>query len=680
MNRQRHQPKKCVAIFLAAIALLIFLPAFISAQDASAPGVFADDEYLYDDFLFFEDDVGITVIGTIQTSQQMAVISREDIERRGATDLAGILQETLGVNIVRYGPHGNQAGISLRGFDSRRVAFLVNGIPASSPVDGRFDIFQIDPGSIERIEVIYGGSDSRFNVSGALGGVINIITIARQEPGLRIGGSVSNTSAMPGRYRGRDGEMQGPRWGDLLDTQNYAFSLAYGGASLFSAMANVFFNRAGNHFLFEDFMGHTRRRDNNEVWDAGAGVSLAWEFPCLNRFISSSHFYYGNKNIPASGFSRFFGNQTDISARQSFMAEIPRTFHDSLATEASFAWSINRLNYTSPAGAVSAYDLQGISLINRWGWYPSAGFTLRSGIDYRFTQLDSTEMGRRIRHDGGLSLTAELRLGRQFLVVPSIKAAVTSGGTTEIAMIPKLGFLWNINDTFALRNNYFRSFKLPDFEELYWGGGGFYGNPDLLPQDGWGTDLGLAWDPSRRLRLENVLFAQLIKNSIHWFPGADAWRPENVGEAAFFGLSSSIRFEVPVSMGPVERIAPALSYQYLRSYLLSFGHIFSSNMRIPYNPEHTVGVSLDFLWGTGSFVVSGHFESLRYTDRANRTWLEPYFLLNAAYSQRIGRNFTVFGSLRNILNRSYELFAGYPMPGITLTVGLRMNVEVNRNE
>jgi outer membrane cobalamin receptor len=44
-------------------------------------------------------------------------------------------------------------------------------------------------------------------------------------------------------------------------------------------------------------------------------------------------------------------------------------------------------------------------------------------------------------------------------------------------------------------------------------------------------------------------------------------------------------------------------------------------------------------------------------------------------NQAIGKRFTVFGSLRNILNAHYESFAGYYMPGITLTLEGRLKVQ-----
>ena len=642
------------------------------------PLVFAEDEFLDDEY-FFDEDEGITVVGTMQTSQQMAIIDREEIERRGAEDLANLLQDTLNLNITRYGAYGNQAGISLRGFDSKRVAYLIDGVPVNSILDGKFDINQIDLNSVERIEVIYGGSDSKFNVSGALGGVINIVTVKKQKPGLRIGASVSNTSVMPGEYRDRSGEKQSPRWEDLADTQNYALSAAYGGDA-FSFTSNAFANRAQNHFLFKDYVGKIRRKDNNEVWDAGVSASVVRELQDLSKLIASSNFYYGDKNYPSSGFSSNFGNQRDFSGRQSLMLDMPRAFRDDLASEISLSWSFSQRDYTSPSGAVSLHNQHSLGAINRWSWYSTDRLTMKSGVDYRFIFLDSTEIGSRSRHDNGVYLTAEYKPSKSFLVIPSVKAAFTSGGSADITAIPKLGLLWSVTESFILRNNYFRSFKFPDFEELYWSGGGA-GNPNLRPEDGWGADLGAEWHVTKQTKLESVFFTQWTKDSIHWFYGnGGIWRPENVGEAVFFGIDSKIRFEIPVAFGPVKKIVPSFSYQYLLSYLLCYGYTFDSDKRIPYSPEHTIGGSLDFLWDKGSLLISGHYESLRYHDTANLTELKPHFLINAVVNQKAGKNLSVFGALRNILNKSYESFYDYPMPGTTLTLGLRTNIEIKRSE
>jgi outer membrane cobalamin receptor len=651
---------------LLIFSSLLLLPNELKGQDSDS----------WDSELTFTEDEGITVTESPQTTQQMRIIDKEEIERHNAADLADLLNETLNLGLTRYGSYGNMANINLRGFDSKRVAFLIDGVPLNSAQNGEFDINQLGLGGIERVEVIYGGSDTKYNVSGALGGVINIITVKKQKQGLKLGASVSNLSVLPGEYRDRSEEKQAPHWEDLADTQNYSVSASYGGSG-FSVSANAFANRAENHYCFSDTYNRTRRKDNNEVWDTGAAASLMREFAGLSKIIFSPNFYYSDKNIPSSGFSPDVGKQKDMSTRHNLMLDMPRAFHDDFAAEASLVYYMTRRDFESPVGAESRHDQHSATLINRWSWHKGELLILRSGIDYRFIYLDSTEMGLRNRHDGGFYMTAEWKPVNSFLIIPSVKAAITSGGQGGITPVPKLGLLWNVNDSISIKNNYFRSFKFPDFEDLYWTGGGSYGNPNLKSEDGWGGDIGASWRFKKLFSFDSTFFTQWTTDSIHWYSGnSGVWRPENVGEAIFFGLDSKFNIEIPVSLGPVKKLIPTLSYQYLLSYLLSYGYTFASDKRIPYMPSHTIGASLDIPWETGSLLISAHYESQRYTSRENINVLKPHTMLNAIYNQKTGKHISIFAALRNILNESYESFDRYPMPGITLTLGMKLNYDL----
>jgi vitamin B12 transporter len=333
------------------------------------------------------------------------------------------------------------------------------------------------------------------------------------------------------------------------------------------------------------------------------------------------------------------------------------------------------------ADTFSRHDQQSVTVINRWNWNFADHLTLRSGIDYRFIHVDSTETSRHSRHDGGVYLTAEFQPARQFLIIPSVKAVFANGGTQKITAIPKLGLLWNVTDSFSLKNNYFRSFKLPDFNDLYWPNDGFStGNPDLRPEDGWGADIGAEWRITELIKLESVFFVQWMKDMIAW-QEVSPWfyRAENVDKVIFFGLDSKFSYEIPVDFGPVKKIIHSLSYQYLLSYISTEDYSFASKKRFPYSPEHTFGGSVEILWESGSLLLSGHYEGLRYVNNHNSAKLDSHFLLNATVNQKIGGKITVFGSLRNILNESYEsVSGGYPMPGVSLTIGLRANFNAER--
>jgi vitamin B12 transporter len=653
------------------LSLCIFLP--LHSQEISDTG---EEEFSDEDLLFIESE-GLTVVGSTETTQQMKALNREDIEKFHAPDLASLLQPALDMSITRYGPYGNQTDISMRGFDSERIAFLIDGVPANSPMSGEFDISVIDLNAVERIEVIYGGSDSKYNVSGALGGVINIITVKEQKAGLRIGTSLSNTAALPGKYYDRaSGEDKDPEWKDLFDAQNAAASVGYG-TEKFSVTANGFFNRADNHFLYQDDYGKTLRKEKNEIRDMGASASIVAHVQDYTKLIAGGDVYYGDKNVPTSGTSWIAGRQLDFSTRQNIILDMPRFFRDDLAAEASLSHILQTMDYGPPGGKISRHKQRSLMAVNRWTWYGFEKLMFRFGGDYRYTNLDSTEVGGHDRHDGGMYLGAEYRPLKKILIIPSLKTVFSGTAAEPVVPVPKLGFLWLASDSLSFKNNYFRSFKNPDLEDLYWSGGGAAGNPDLKPEDGWGTDLGLSWQPVEWAGLESTVFTQWTRDSIHWYGSSDGnWKPQNVGEAVFFGWDSRLRFVIPFSPGPVEKPVLSLSYQFLNSYLLSYGYTWDSGKRIPYMPMHTIGASLDIPWKTGSLFISGHYETLRFADTGNITKLDPYFLMNITVNQKLGGSFTVFAAGRNILNTSYESFDGYPMPGFTLTLGLKMNFDI----
>ncbi|MDR0656109.1 MAG: TonB-dependent receptor [Treponema sp.] len=650
------------------VLCLLFLCVPLNGQEGE--GDFSDDE-----FLSMEDEQGITVVGSPETTQEKKLVTKEEIDRIQAPDLATLLQETLNLGVTRYGAYGNQTDINMRGFDSERIAYLINGVPVNSPMSGEFEISQIDLNTIDRIEVIYGGSDSKYNVTGALGGIINIITVKDQKPGLRLGASSANTAVLPGEYYILGGERGSPQWQDLADAQKLTLSAVYG-AEKYSWSASAFGNRAANHYLYQDPYKRTRRKENNEVYDAGINASFVYNLPDFSKLIVSADGYYGDKNIPINGYSEIRGKQKDFSTRQNIMLDMSRAFRDDLATEASLSHTWGTLGYEPPAGASSLHNEHIITAINRWSWYPFSQLVLKSGGDYRYISLDSTDMKGHDQHDGGLYLTFEIKPVDQFLIIPSIKAIFNSNGASQIVPVPKLGFAWFVTEDLTVRNNYFRSFKNPDFEDIYWPDqGDVAGNPDLNPEDGWGADLGAAYR-HKIFSLDATFFTQYTSDSIHWAPGDDGvWRPSNVGAAAFFGLDSKIGVAIPLPKGPFIKISPSLTYQYMLSYLLSYGYDFSSEKRIPYMPDHTVGFSVDLSWKTGSFLISGHFESERYSDTANITMLDSHFLLNANINQKIGDNLTTFAIFRNLLNASYQSFYEYPMPGITVTLGMRFNIE-----
>jgi vitamin B12 transporter len=652
-------------------ALLLILPIlfcpFVFAQESGAEADDVSDAYLD----FGADEKGVTLIETPETTQQMEVIEREEIERRAAPDLATLLEESLDMGITRYGAYGNQTEINIRGFDTERIAILIDGVPANSPRSGEFDVSSINLADVERIEVIYGGSDTKYNVSGALGGVINIITKKRNKQGFLAGGSVSNIGYVPGKHN-RRGAIADPEWGDLLDMQTLSAFAEYGAERLY-LRGSWFGNIAGNHYSYQDYAGFARRKISNEVKDTGATADLNVNLPSLMSLRSTTDFYYANRNYPVTGNSEGYAKYTETSLKEDFYFHAPAIFRDDLETEATMSWTWKKSRY----GVLSESADNYFGAINRWNFFMNDKWTFRSGVDWRSILVDSSDIGYkgfRDAHNGGIYLTGEFAPVEKLLLIASVKGATD---TKQAVAVPKASLAWYIADFFTLKNNYFRSFKFPDFDDLYYRSTDqlYVGNPELKPEDGLGADLTGELKLNDYFAMNTTFYTQWTTDSIHWVKERSLrWHPENIGTAFFIGLDWRPEISIPVGFLTIEKIMISPTYQFQLSWLLNEGLDFENSYRIPYMPTHIIGASLDIPWKTGSLLVSAHWESTRYADPNNLMVLKPYCLVNLTVNQDLGSHVAVFGVLRNMLNALYTSFAEYPMPGINLTLGARVKV------
>ena len=87
--------------------------------------------------------------------------------------------------------------IDIRGFRTRDVVLLLNGVPFNSNYNGRFDPSSIPVEFVAKIEVITGGASVLYG-SGGNGGVINIITKKGTPGGLQ--GSLQGEGGQGGEY------------------------------------------------------------------------------------------------------------------------------------------------------------------------------------------------------------------------------------------------------------------------------------------------------------------------------------------------------------------------------------------------------------------------------------------------------------------------------------------------
>src|SRR5437899_5275097 len=109
------------------------------------------------------------------TPASVTVISRDEIERSGARTVADAVRTVAEVSVRAYGGLGELAQPSIRGSSPAQVLVLLDGIPLNSVALGQTDLSTISVDGVELIEILRGPFAAIYG-SGALGGVINIIT------------------------------------------------------------------------------------------------------------------------------------------------------------------------------------------------------------------------------------------------------------------------------------------------------------------------------------------------------------------------------------------------------------------------------------------------------------------------------------------------------------------------
>jgi vitamin B12 transporter len=173
---------------------------FRSAPD-SWPGaalaiIFVPSLALADDITPSPREVVVTATRIPTPVQDIAagvtVIDRQTIEERGYTTLTDALSAVPGVHVSQSGGPGGNASVFVRGTNSNAVLVLRDGMPLNDASDssGAFN-FGVDTlADVERIEIIRGPMAALYG-SGAIGGVINLISRRGREPGFHLTGELA---------------------------------------------------------------------------------------------------------------------------------------------------------------------------------------------------------------------------------------------------------------------------------------------------------------------------------------------------------------------------------------------------------------------------------------------------------------------------------------------------------
>jgi len=572
-----------------------------------------------------------------ESGRKLDIISSQDLKNLAPKDISEVLEGISSVNIQDYGSLGASKTIQMRGSTASQVLVMIDSRPINNPHFGNAELNTIPLENIERIEVVHGPASSLYG-SSAMGGVVNIIT--KKPPK----------------------EKQRTEFTTSFATfRTYLEQLAYG----------TRLGRLG-YLLTTSYQSSEGHRDHSEYDAKNVSTKLEYEIRPDNKLVLNSGFHKSKFESPGSSsggtyddYQEWLKNFLDLNWNFKIREELDVLIkvyqnHDRLEfincpdpldkdTHTTKSRGLDlQFNHKLSEIFRLLYGFNDVVNLNNSSTSGKHKYIVRSG--YFQNQLDLIE---NLRLDFGLRLDDYSNFG------------------TEVS--PQFSLLYKFDKHTKLHSQIARSFRAPTFSDLYWplsvyNWGEIYetrGNPNLKPEKGISGELGIQSRLSKYLEVDITYFRSDYDNLIKWVSeysnGVWVTQPRNINSAIINGV------EIENKICLSDNLNINLDYTYLRA------KDDKTHKYLTYQPKHKFDLSLEFQDFNGSnFSFRCQFVDRRFHNAANTIYIKRYFILGAKASKKLNKNTTFFVSIDNLLDEKYQTIRGYPMPGFSLTSGIKL--------
>ncbi len=545
------------------------------------------------------------------------VVTRTDIMRHGYRTIGDALETLPGFEFSPYGAIGAQAQYGLRGSKTAQVLVLLDGLPAPGSFANSVELGTLPTTGVDRIEVVEGGGSTLYG-TGAIGGIINVITQPNAEQGATI---------RTGSFGDRSLELR-------TDHLQFSRIVARNDFTLpdRSTQPDSDYESSALHADFGRRIGSFDAVLRAEIASDRAGAPGPVDFtsPTSRQtdLNAAANLTLTRKGAQAETTLQFGGTRQQITFACNAVAD-PNCFQstESLDSEGRFDFGARNVVNGQNEQLLYGIDLaRGTVRGDAGGLFSTNSFAQTAAYVQQkvSTRWGSAYAGLRGERDGSL------------------------GGELS----PSAGFVVRLSNEASLKANFATAFRAPNASELYFP---FFGNPALKPERAKVADFtlidlhvlggaSLGWFANRT---NNLIVTMLID------PVNFIFAPENVGHALIEGLTLDVRT------------------QPMRGFTTSFNitdlyraEDLDAHARLPNDPVLTANLSLDyagdgFLQGFGASI-----HSVGPHGPAAFTRADAYLSLRAAPHALLTLRALNFG------NERYAAVSGFPMPGRTFAFEL----------
>ena len=581
-----------------------------------------------------------------------------------------LLEQSVGINIKRYGGMDDFSALSVRGSSTNQVQIYFDDIPITT-ANGAIINFGIIPlGSIDSVEVYRGGSPGIVPES-TIGGVILLKSKGVSEK------TKSSTGFTVGSFESVKFKANLQKsWNKFSTVLAYENSRSEGDFT--------YKDNNGTRFNAQD--DKILRRQNNAFSSNSLFTKGLIALPLDLTLSITNIFFQKQEGVPGLG-SRLSTDAHLTTWRNITSVGLAKNSLFTSHLDMHFDMFFDYLNseFWDPQAEISLTPEDTNDKTYRFG--PKLSLNYEFNSDYKLIYFvaerseyyapenkigppeDGGKSNRQSLHNG---LQADLMFKERLNIVPSVRfEALYNNGDlpsgNDYQFSAKLGASLRLLDEFYLKSNIYRGFRNPTFSELFGDKGSIEGNPSLVPEKGFNIDAGLSYDyfgkswfnfghfEASYFRNDVDRLIQFVQTSTYTI------KAMNLNKALIQGA------EIVIITKFLKRL------KFTSSYTFQLAKDTSNNpdtrgKYLPGRPKHELYSIIAWdeqwtSWFNSNLYCDLRYISGNYLDTQNLLKVNDRVLLGLGTTINFTKIFGLSFSVQNLLNDRISDLVGYPLPG-----------------
>jgi iron complex outermembrane receptor protein len=558
-----------------------------------------------------------------ENSRTIQIVTAEDIQKLGVTNVADALQQVAGIDVRRQGVSGMQSDLYIRGGSFDQTLLLIDGIKVDDAQTGHHTMNLALPVEvIKRIEVIKGPAARIFGQN-AFNGAINIVTKDAPENSLV-------TKIQGGSFHQFLGEVTG-----TINQEN------------------------SSHLIHVSKNFSEGYRDNTDFDNTNVFIKSQFNKNKLPiDFITS----FSERKFGANGFYGIASATEQYEETQASLIGFSTTIKSGNWTwKPRVYWKRNQDEYLYVRSNPSAY--RNLHITNKMaaelnGSYQSKLGITGFGVEFSKYYISSNRLGDNQREIGTLFLEHRFQFFNTLLdITPGIAASYFSDFDNQV--FPGIDLGVKITENVRAYANAGYTYRVPTYTNLYYTSPTTISNANLQAEKAVAEEVGVKW-LHNRFNWTFAVFNREADNLIDYVRAAetDAWQAQNIQSVTTQGFESQFDYQFKIKE---LKQKVHLGYSYLDNDIKQSDANFSQYAINSMKHQFTGSVMFNWLKGLNTTIA------YRYVER---TAGMSYNVYDANVSYRI-KAVELSMYANNIFNAEYIEAGMIPMPKGNVLFGLK---------